>query len=171
MPVSALNLRYFLSGGASNSDPLLSIGGAKSSVQLSSTALHNLFDRVTGDEAAAGVTRYRWLYFSNVDANASGLMAPVVLYFTALPTNGDFITAGVFATKNTPVAALATELVAPSPALSFSAPLTKAAGISLPTEPYAQGDYVGICFKHTVSAGRISSIGNIFSWAVVGDSV
>jgi len=52
-----LEFRY--TGGATNSDPNLSLGGTSSSVQLSTTALNNLFDDVSPAEASAGDVEYR----------------------------------------------------------------------------------------------------------------
>lgn len=42
MPIIATDIQYRLSGGAANSNPLTSLGGAKSSVQSGT----NLFDDV-----------------------------------------------------------------------------------------------------------------------------
>jgi len=46
----ASDLTFHLTGGASNADPDLSLGGTGSSEVLSSTALNNLFDNVDPDE-------------------------------------------------------------------------------------------------------------------------
>jgi hypothetical protein len=46
----AANLTFHLTGGASNADPDLSLGGVGSSVLLSGTALNNLFDNVLPPE-------------------------------------------------------------------------------------------------------------------------
>jgi len=172
MPISAANLRWFYSGGASNSDPTLSIGGAMSSVPLSSTVLHNLFDRVTGDEAESGITRYRLLYFKNTDADADGLMAPACLYFSGLPINGDTIKAGLSAQgKGVVATAVATENTAPA-GVTFTAPTSKASStIILPSPPYLQNEYIGIWFQHVVPALQSASSSNTASWVVVGDTV
>jgi hypothetical protein len=61
----AVSPHWYYSGGATNDDPSLSIGGAMSSVMLSSTQLGCLFDTVTGDEATAGEDEYRCLYCKN----------------------------------------------------------------------------------------------------------
>ena len=176
MAINAINLKWFYSGGGSNSDPTLSCGGAKSSVGLVvSPSLHNLFDRVTGDEAAAGVTRFRCLYFQNTDTDSDGLMAPVVLYFSALPSNGDTIQMGLAVEGKgvSPVENLLTiknENTAPD-MVSFSQPLSKAAGRVLPSPPYAEGHYIGVWFKHIVPPNQVTSVGNTVSWVVVGDTV
>ncbi len=52
MPIIATDIIYRLSGGASNTDPALSIGGIKSSTAAGAT----LYDDVSSAEASAGDT-------------------------------------------------------------------------------------------------------------------
>lgn len=54
MPIVSGDIDYFLTGGAANSDPAASIGGAKSSVQVTP---NDLFDDVSSAEASAGASR------------------------------------------------------------------------------------------------------------------
>jgi hypothetical protein len=150
----------------------LSIGGVKSSSQLSAVSLHNLFDRVTGDEALNGVTRYRCLYFVNVDSDAEGFLDPVSLYFSALPTNGDLITMGLSAQgKNANATVIANENTTPA-GVSFSAPISRTAStLILPEGPYLQNDYIGVWFAQEIPPEQITSVSNTIMWVVVGDTV
>ena len=50
MAIAAGDINTYLSGGASNSDPDASLGGAKSSTEWTGGTLHDLFDAVSGDE-------------------------------------------------------------------------------------------------------------------------
>jgi hypothetical protein len=153
MAINIANIKYYLSGGASNSDPLLSIGGAKSSVAVSATALHNLFDAVTGDEAAAGVSRYRLVYLQNDDADASGLLAPAVLWWSTSPAAGQTIAVGLAAAgKGAAETAVADENTAPAD-VSFASPTSKATGVSLPDAPYVEDDYIGVWLRVVTSVG------------------
>jgi len=153
MTIDIANIKYYLSGGASNADPLLSIGGAKSSVAVSATALGNLFDPVTGDEAAAGVTRYRLVYLQNDDADASGLLDPAVLWFSTSPSAGQTIAVGLaHAGKGAVEDAIADENDAP-PDVSFTSPTTKGTGVSLPDGPYEEDDYIGVWLRVVTSTG------------------
>lgn len=54
MPILDEEIKFYLTGGAANDDPNASLGGAISSVEIASGNLHNLFDKVTGDESSAG---------------------------------------------------------------------------------------------------------------------
>jgi len=56
---------FYLTGGATNADPNLSLGGDTSSELLSTTALNALFDNVTPEEAEAGDVEYRVLALKN----------------------------------------------------------------------------------------------------------
>ena len=58
MPIVSADIKYRLSGGASNSDQNASLGGVKSSNEASAS----LFDNVSSAEAVSGDTEYRCFY-------------------------------------------------------------------------------------------------------------
>ena len=64
-PIATTDIDFHLSGGAANSDPDASLGGAISNNQIVDAALHNLFDVVSGDESSTGDIEYRCLYIKN----------------------------------------------------------------------------------------------------------
>jgi hypothetical protein len=61
------------SGGVDNSDPNLSLGGTLSSYQIKSGIKNNLWDDVTGDEAALGSTEYRCIYLYNIGGPSNSI--------------------------------------------------------------------------------------------------
>lgn len=72
----AASLQLFLTGGAGNSDPNASLGGVRSSTQVSATPMNNLFDNVTPAEASAGDIEYRAIdIYNNGDAAAESIQA------------------------------------------------------------------------------------------------
>ena len=165
---------WYLSGGATNSDPTLSIGGAKSSVQVSSTELDSVFDDTTGDEAASGYTDYRLLYVQN-DGDTDWV-APVG-WFTFQPrnpaspytVNGDTISAAMAAAgKNAPETAIANDHTAPAD-VTFANPSTKGTGVALTSPDYAAGDYIGVWLRRVVPSSQSYSSGNEWSYVVEGD--
>lgn len=81
----ASNLFFHYTGGASNSDPDLSLGGTGSSERLNTTALNNLFDNVNPDEIeTADLVEYRAIDLINEgDANAHN----VQFFFTDTPNS------------------------------------------------------------------------------------
>ena len=86
MPIQPSDIALYYSGGSTNDNPLLSIGGAVSSVQLPQTitgnivtnVLGNLFDTV-GRVAANGYTDYRIVYIQNTHATLT--TEEISLYF------------------------------------------------------------------------------------------
>jgi hypothetical protein len=71
MAIVASDLKFYLSGGGSNSDPAAALGGAISSTQVGS----NLFDDISTAEAAAGDTEYRAIFVKNTNATDTAYSA------------------------------------------------------------------------------------------------
>src|ERR1044071_324941 len=65
MAIVAGDLLIKYTGGASNSDPNASLGGAVSSNGPTDNSLHNLFDEVSGTESLPGDTEYRCVALKN----------------------------------------------------------------------------------------------------------
>lgn len=155
-----------LSGGASNSSALASLGGA-----ISTTAAADpYFDTVVSGEATAGDVEYRCLYIKNNHGTLT-LQSPK-LWITAQPAGGDVVfavglgTASVSGTEQT----VADESTAPT-GVTFSAPASKGAGLSLPA--LGPGQWVAVWFRRTVSAGAAATpVGSprTFTWRVEGDT-
>lgn len=169
MPISAANLKFYLSGGAGNANPQASLGGARSTT-LVGAGLDNLFDDVTGDEAAAGVTNYRCLYFRNEDVDADGLITPVTWIDVQSEAN-DTISIGLDPVgKNGVATTIANETTVPT-GVVFTTPTSKATGLALPGAPYAQNDFIAIWIRRTTSAGAASNANDSASVRVEGDTV
>jgi hypothetical protein len=94
MAVVSADIKLYLSGGASNADPLLSLGGIISSTLVSATALNNLWDNVTDAEALAGNTDYRCIYVNNT--NVTDTLAAAKAYILSnTPSADTTITVGL----------------------------------------------------------------------------
>jgi len=166
--------RMYLSGGATNSDPQLSIGGAKSSVQVSASKLNNLFDDISGDEAAAGHVDYRLVYVEN--GGDSDWVDPVawLAYQPRDPNppyteNGATVEFGMaYAGKNAEEEAIANDTTAPDD-VSFDDPATKLTGTALTDPDYEAGDYIGVWIKYTTPVGQSYDSGADWSLIVEGD--
>ncbi len=65
MTINATDFSLVLSGGSSNSDVNLSLGGSPSNKPVNNNALNNLFDNVSGNESDEGLVDYRCLYLFN----------------------------------------------------------------------------------------------------------
>ena len=128
MAITASDIKLFLSGGAGNSDPNASLGGAISTTEITDATDNNLFDDVSGDESFSGDTEYRAFFVKN---NHGSLTWQSVKVWIDTNTPGvDSVEIGIEASKGTPKQTIANESTAPT-GISFSAPANKAAGLSL----------------------------------------
>lgn len=167
--IDSANLKYYLSGGASNADPNASLGGARSSNPVGAS-INNLYDDVSSAEATSGDTEYRCFYFRNEDANANGLVDPVVWISSNTPSSTTTIAIGLDpAGKNATATTIVDEQTAPA-GVSFSSPASKGAGIALTGDPYMQNDYIGIWVRRVVDAGTATAPNDPATVRVEGDS-
>lgn len=167
MAITATDIQFRLSGGAANSDVNASLGGAKSSTQITTATLHNLFDQVSGDESAAGDIEYRCIYIHNAHATLS-LQNAFVWISTNTPST-DTVVAIALAGEgiNGTAETVANENTAPV-GESFSSPANKAAGLSLGTIP--AGQHYAIWIRRTVTAGATAFNTDSVILTVEGDT-
>ena len=158
----AVDLEFRLSGGAANADPLLSIGGAMSSVEVVGSTI---FDTVSGAESAAGRVEYRCIYVYN---NGDPLYGAKVFFTANTPSASTLVEVALDdAGKNATPSAVAGETTSPG-AEAFSAPSTLAAGLAL--GDLATTDRYAIWLKRTVTAGATSVPADTFTLSVGYDA-
>jgi hypothetical protein len=150
VPISSSDLQWRLSGGASNTDPLLALGGAKSSTAAGASIL----DNVLSSEGTAGDIEYRCVYLHNNHGTLTALSGKVWVQANT-PSADTTIdiglgTSAVNATEQT----VADENTAPS-GVSFSAPANFAAGISVADIP--AGQHKALWVRRTVTAGAAAA--------------
>jgi len=150
MLVHQSDIVFRLSGGAANTLPASSLGGAKSTQPAPSA----LFDSVSGAEAAAGDVEYRCIYVHN--ASATDPLTNAVLWLAAnTPSASTDIAVGLGASAmNGTEQTVADESAAPA-GVTFSAAATKAAGIALGSVPV--GQHRAVWVRRTVTAGAASA--------------
>ena len=157
MAVLSTDLKFFLSGGAGNSDPDASLGGVISANEVVDDTLNNLFADVSGSEHAAGSTKYRCIYFVNDSASVA---YNVKLYIDSNTTAVDDTInigkdlAGVDGTADT----IANEDTAPDPAVTFTTADGYANAIDLGDIP--AGQKYAFWIKRIVSAGDTAQADN-----------
>jgi hypothetical protein len=78
--ISASDISFFLSGGSTNANPDLSLGGSPSSSPVAGN-LNSLFRDVTPEEATAGSVEYRCFYVSNSSESETLYGAAVQISF------------------------------------------------------------------------------------------
>lgn len=151
MAISSEDIVIRLSGGASNSSPAASLGGAKSSTAVIGSTL---FDTVSGAESAAGSIEYRCVYIHN--AHATLTLIDAKAWLVANTESSDTTidigvgTAAINGTEQT----IADETTAPS-GVSFSAAASEGAAIALGDIP--AGEHRSIWQRRTVSPGASAS--------------
>ena len=166
MAINSTDIKLRLSGGASNTDPNASIGGAKSSTEVG-TGLHNLFDLVSSAETTAGDTEYRCVYVHN--AHASLTLTSAVAYITSnTPSTDTSFEIGVGAAAvNATETAVANEGTAPA-GVTFSAPSSLGAALALGDIP--AGQHRAIWFKRIVNAGAAAYTDDQATVRIQGDT-
>lgn len=149
MPITGSQLKLYLTGGVSNNDPDLSLGGVTSTTEFQNNVLENLFASIPPQEALVGSVKYRAIDLKNTSA--------LLAYDGILYINGETtstytkIDIGIDSGTQT----IADEDTAPaSPAITFSHPLSFATGLSLGN--VAAGGKVRLWFRRTVTAGATS---------------
>lgn len=134
MPIVTGDIQWRLSGGAGNASPAASLGGVMSSTAWAGGVLHDLFDAVTGDENAASDDEYRCVYVRN--AHATLTWQAVVTWLSAVTSGAADIAIGLDPVGNgngssTGVATTVANEDAIPAGVTFSAPTTKGAGLSI----------------------------------------
>jgi hypothetical protein len=165
MPIASGDIHYRLSGGAANSDPLLSLGGAKSSVQVTTGTL---FDDVSGAQSALGLVEYRCVYIHNNHGSLT-LTAPKIYVQTNTPTADTTIdlALGTSATNAQEQGPLATEETAPSGVSWVTNATNYATGIALSDIPF--GQHRAVWLRRTVNAGA-AAYADSYTIRVEGDT-
>lgn len=167
MPITSSDIKYYLSGGASNSDPNAALGGAISSTQITDATVANLFDNVSSAETTAGDTEYRCLYVKNTHATLTLQSAKV--YINTNTPSGDTSaeiglgTSAVNGTEQT----VANESTAPS-SVTFSTAAGVGNALSIGNIP--AGQHKAIWVKRIVNAGAAAYNADSVIIRVEGDT-
>jgi hypothetical protein len=151
------DITFWMSGGAGNGDPSLSIGGAMSTVfigRIQSGRLANLWDDVPKSEADSGLTEeYRCIYIKNV--NIADTIKQLRLFFESVNADQDvMITIGLDpGGKNSTPSTLANESTTPT-GVVFSRPLNYNGGLII--GKLKPGEFYPIWIKRSINAGAIA---------------
>ena len=150
MAITASDLKIYLSGGTSNTDPDASLGGDISTTELVDNTLHNLFAKVGAAEALTGSVKYRGIYIKNTHGTLTyeDAIAYIATQTTSTDTSAKIAVAdeGISASMQT----IATEDDAPTGEVFYTADGT-ANGLALGN--LDAGEYIGVWIERTVTAG------------------
>lgn len=167
MAIAATDIEIRYSGGATNGDANLSLGGAMSSVAVVDNALQNVFDDVQPAEATAGKIEYRCLYVFNKHATLS--WAAVLAWLSAnTPSPNTLVEIGVgSAAAGTNEQSVAVENTAPA-GVTFSSAATTDSAANLGTIP--ANSRKAFWLKRTTTAGAPERDPDPFTIQVEGES-
>lgn len=146
MAIADTDLLIKYTGGASNSDPNASLGGAVSSNGPTDNNLHNLFDEISGTESLAGDTEYRCVALRN---NHGSLTAKNTRVYISSDTGSQFDIALADEGLNTQPETIGNESTAPS-GPTFSHPTTYGTGLDMGNIP--NGQYFAHWCRRTIPA-------------------
>jgi hypothetical protein len=150
MPIADTDIHCRFSGGAGNSDPNASLGGAKSSTSITDNTLHNLFDVVSGAESTSGNTEYRGFYVHNNHGSLTMQSSKIWIDSESVHTGVNVRIGLDLAGLNGTMDTIADEDTAPSPAVTFSEAATEGAALSLGNIPFSQ--HYGIWLERIINA-------------------
>lgn len=165
------DIKRYLSGGPTNTDPDLSLGDEISATEISSTPLNNLFDNVSAAERASGKIDYRCIYVKNEHVTST-LSGTKVFVSTQTPSTDTVVAialdpAGVGDGSSTGVAELIPdELTAPVNA-TFSPP-NNTYETALVIGNLDPGECRAIWVRRTVSVGAAARPSDNFILTVTG---
>ena len=161
MAIVSTDIKYRLSGGAANSLPASSLGGAKSSTDAS-----NYFDDVSSAEASAGDTEYRCVYVHNNHGSLTLIGAKVWIQANTPSGDTDVAIGLGTSTMNGTEQTVVDESTAPT-GVTFSQPTTFAGGLSIGDIPF--GQHKAVWVRRTVNAGA-AAYSDSFTLRVQGDT-
>ena len=169
MAITETDIEYLYSGaaasGGAQTDPNASLGGYVSGSEIVTNVDNNLYDDVTGDEAAAGDTEYRAIFVKNNHANLT--WQNVLVWIDTETPAADSIDIAIEGVSADQIQTVADESTAPT-GVTFSHVITKATGISLGNIP--AGSASGIWMKRIVPAATPAYTGNYMILKVEGDT-
>lgn len=162
MAILSTDIIYRLSGGAANSDPNASLGGAKSSTAMPTS----IFDDVSSAEASAGDIEYRCIYIHNNHGSLT-LQAPKIFIQANTPSATTTVAIGLgTSTQGGTEQTVADESTAPS-GVSFAEPADFASGIALGDIP--PDGHRAVWIRRTITAGTAAA-NDGFTLRVTGDT-
>jgi hypothetical protein len=162
-PAAILEIR--LTGGVSNDNPNLSLGGIMAGVGLSTRALNNLFDDISSIESAVGDNEYRAFDVYNAGiATATGVAIWIATQSTSYPET--WILLGQVSANNPHIASWSGQIVAEGTAPTSVSFVAHYDGnrLALPNIPVGQACRVWI--RRSVTAGAHKSYADLASLRV-----
>jgi hypothetical protein len=169
MSILSSDIQYRLSGGAGNTDPNASLGGAKSSTAVVDNVDNNLFDDVSGAEHTAGDLEYRAIYIHNAHASLTLTSAVVWINSDTTATDSDVSIAVGTAAINGTEQTIANESTAPTGVTWSDIAQSRATGLALGDIP--AGQHKAVWIRRTIVAGSTAQAADTCAIQAGGDTL
>lgn len=183
MPIVSNEIVFRMSGGSTNTDPLLSKGGAMSTQAggvITDNALNNLFPNVSGPQSTNGADHWRCIYIYNSHTSPSALdLTNTKVWFTSISgqstaSSDDEVSMALDpAGVGVDTSKLTTETPDASGTdpggMTFTTPLSSAAALVPGTIP--GGSKYAIWIKRHVNAGASAYTNNYFTVQISGETL
>ncbi len=166
MAIVSTDIKFYLSGGAGNTNPNASLGGVISTTEITDNTLHNLFDKVSAGEAQTGDTEYRAIFIKNTHASLTLAGAKVYIQ-TNTPSTDTSVQISVATEDGSPIQTIADESTAPT-GQSFSTADGESNALSL--GDLAAGAVKGLWIKRIVSSNASAYANDSVVIKVVGET-
>ena len=171
MSILDTELKFYLTGGSTNTDANASLGGAPNFTtgEITTDELHNLFDDVSASESESGIIDYRCFAVKNTNTTID--LTESKIFVLTQPTKSTVAIA--FEEPSTDaVQTIASESTAPL-TVSFSAPTAYSTGIAVNSEGDASGtvvkeEWFGVWVRRTVTAGATALANDYFEVKLQG---
>ena len=151
MPISANEIKYYYSGGTSNTVGTGSIGQGISSTEITDNVANNIFDGVSESQISSITKDYRGFFIKNEDSEG-GVMKNVTVWRSGISGNSGTTLrfTPTNSAKNTAMETIANDTTIPSGSFTWGNGANKAAGANIGN--LNQNDYRGVWVERTVPA-------------------
>jgi hypothetical protein len=163
--VTASTLQVFYSGGATNSNPVLSKGGLKSSVEINYSAIDATFKSSSAEQDQSGYTDFRGFYAYNPHPTKTLFNVKLYVHAESTSPTDQILVAKADEGKNNTMEALATVETVPAGSLTFTQANTPTAGISL--GDLLPGEFIGFWIERIINPGTLTmpdDLGKVGLW-------
>lgn len=166
MPIVTSDIKFYLSGGASNTNTNASLGGVISSTEVVDNSINNLFALALGTESDAGSTKYRAFFVKNTHATLT-YTTPKLYISSNTPSATTAVTVALADETGSPIETIANEDTAPVGPVFVTA-VDYANGISIGS--LAPGETKGIWVKWVINAGTVAVLDTV-TFSVQGETL
>ena len=163
MAIPITDIKFLLTGGATNTNPKLSLGGVTNTAANVTTGItNNLWDDVSSAEGLAGSTEYRIVAIRNGHASETAFSMTIFMAESA-----SMFTTFAIGLETGPPQTILSETETPV-GITFTSPITASTGLAVGS--LASGAEARLCIRRIVSPGAAGALNDFPSFLINYDS-